>query len=40
MRAVIRIRGDADIRQDFPGGWLGDENNAFKEAVLWPKSIF
>jgi hypothetical protein len=23
-------KGDADIRQDFPGGWLGDENNAFK----------
>ena len=22
-------KGDADIRQDFPGGWLGDENNAF-----------
>jgi hypothetical protein len=21
-------KGDADIRQDFPG-WLGDENNAF-----------
>jgi hypothetical protein len=31
-------KGDADIRQDFPGGWLGDENNAFtKEAVLWAK---
>jgi glycosidase len=22
-------KGDADIRQDFPG-WLGDENNAFE----------
>lgn len=22
-------KGDADIRHDFPGGWLGDENNAF-----------
>jgi glycosidase len=22
-------KGDADIRQDFPGGWVGDENNAF-----------
>ncbi len=22
--------GDADIRQDFPGGWEGDANNAFK----------
>ncbi|MFV5691075.1 glycoside hydrolase family 13 protein [Flavobacterium sp. LT1R49] len=22
-------KGDADIRQDFPGGWEGDENNAF-----------
>lgn len=22
-------KGDADIRQDFPGGWKGDENNAF-----------
>jgi glycosidase len=22
-------KGDADIRQDFPGGWGSDENNAF-----------
>jgi glycosidase len=22
-------KGDADIRQDFPGGWNGDPNNAF-----------
>jgi glycosidase len=22
-------KGDANIRQDFPGGWLGDQNNAF-----------
>ena len=22
-------KGDADIRQDFPGGWKGDTNNAF-----------
>lgn len=22
-------KGDADIRQDFPGGWIGDPNNAF-----------
>lgn len=22
-------KGDADIRQDFPGGWPGDSNNAF-----------
>ncbi|SHF92834.1 Glycosidase [Flavobacterium micromati] len=22
-------KGDADIRQDFPGGWEGDQNNAF-----------
>jgi neopullulanase len=22
-------KGDADIRQDFPGGWAGDANNAF-----------
>ncbi len=22
-------KGDADIRQDFPGGWNGDQNNAF-----------
>ena len=22
-------KGDADIRQDFPGGWKGDNNNAF-----------
>ncbi len=25
-------KGDADIRQDFPGGWKGDANNAFSNA--------
>jgi glycosidase len=25
-------KGDADIRQDFPGGWNGDTNNAFTKA--------
>lgn len=25
-------KGDADIRQDFPGGWPGDSNNAFTKA--------
>jgi glycosidase len=25
-------KGDADIRQDFPGGWKGDTNNAFTAA--------
>ncbi|WP_034922888.1 glycoside hydrolase family 13 protein [Gillisia sp. CAL575] len=25
-------KGDGDIRRDFPGGWKGDENNAFTEA--------
>ncbi|HET8809381.1 MAG TPA: glycoside hydrolase family 13 protein [Flavobacteriaceae bacterium] len=24
--------GDGDIRRDFPGGWEGDENNAFSES--------
>jgi glycosidase len=24
-----KSQGDAAIRQDFPGGWLGDKNNAF-----------
>jgi glycosidase len=24
-------KGDADIRQDFPGGWEGDSNNAFSK---------
>ena len=24
--------GDADIRQDFPGGWAGDKNNALTAA--------
>ena len=24
-------KGDADIRQDFPGGWQGDQNNAFSK---------
>ena len=26
-----RSNGDADIRKDFPGGWLGDQRNAFSE---------
>ena len=26
-----RSNGDADIRKDFPGGWLGDQRNAFTE---------
>lgn len=25
-------KGDADIRQDFPGGWTADKNNAFTKA--------
>jgi len=25
-------KGDADIRQDFPGGWAGDKNNAFTKS--------
>jgi glycosidase len=25
-------KGDADIRKDFPGGWIGDTNNAFTKA--------
>lgn len=25
-------KGDADIRQDFPGGWNGDKNNAFTKS--------
>jgi glycosidase len=33
-------KGDADIRQDFPGGWLGDENNALKKAVLCQNQYF
>jgi neopullulanase len=24
--------GDADIRRDFPGGWIGDSNNAFTKS--------
>jgi glycosidase len=24
--------GDGDIRRDFPGGWNGDENNAFPKS--------
>ncbi|MEO8239711.1 MAG: glycoside hydrolase family 13 protein [Flavobacterium sp.] len=27
-----KSKGDADIRQDFPGGWNGDKNNAFTVA--------
>ena len=25
-------KGDADIRKDFPGGWVGDTNNAFSQS--------
>ena len=25
-------RGDGDIRRDFPGGWSGDQNNAFTDS--------
>jgi hypothetical protein len=32
-------KGDAAIRQDFPGGWEGDANNAFtKKDELKPKT--
>ena len=24
--------GDGDIRRDFPGGWIGDKNNAFTKS--------
>jgi glycosidase len=29
--------GDAAIRQDFPGGWMGDANNAFLKAGQTPE---
>ena len=29
-------KGDADIRQDFPGGWEGDSNNAFTKEGRTP----
>lgn len=29
MKGDKDTKGDADIRQDFPGGWQGDTNNAF-----------
>ena len=32
MRGDKPAKGDADIRRDFPGGWPGDEQNAFTEA--------
>jgi neopullulanase len=28
-----KAKGDADIRQDFPGGWANDTNNAFTNKV-------
>ena len=31
-----KSKGDADIRQDFPGGWEGDKNNAFVEEGRTP----
>lgn len=30
-------KGDADIRQDFPGGWANDSNNAFKPEGRTPE---
>jgi glycosidase len=30
-------KGDADIRQDFPGGWKGDKNNAFIKSGRTPE---
>lgn len=30
MRGDKKTGGDADIRRDFPGGWKGDKQNAFK----------
>ena len=30
-------KGDADIRKDFPGGWLGDANNAFTNEGRTPE---
>jgi len=30
-------KGDADIRQDFPGGWKGDTNNAFLTSGRTPE---
>jgi len=32
MKGNKAEKGDGDIRRDFPGGWKGDENNAFTEA--------
>ena len=31
-----KSKGDADIRQDFPGSWNGDKNNAFSEEERTP----
>lgn len=32
MRGDKPAKGDGDIRRDFPGGWSGDEQNAFTQA--------
>jgi glycosidase len=32
MRGDKPAKGDGDIRRDFPGGWAGDDQNAFTEA--------
>jgi neopullulanase len=40
MRGV-KAYGDADIRRDFPGGWPGDEQNAFtKEGRTDAQNVF
>lgn len=40
MRGSKEKLGDADIRRDFPGGWIGDAQNAFIERTAEQKEFF
>jgi neopullulanase len=41
-RADAKNRGDLQVREDFPGGWAGDQHNAFTAAARTPeeKDVF
>jgi hypothetical protein len=37
MTSTVKSRDDASYRRDFPGGWAGDQINAFTGAGLTPQ---
>lgn len=40
MRGDKNKGGDADIRRDFPGGWIGDAQNAFENRTSEQKEFY